>query len=290
MRSKLLRHYACSHTLERHVILLVSEVKLLRLFFEIARRSFRRNLTYRAATIAGLVTNVFFGVLRASILLALMNGKIANGWNSSDAVTYVVLTQAIMMFVSIFGWTDLMNAVYRGEIATDLLRPMSLFGFWFAQDVGRAMAVLLLRGFTIVFISSFVFQIKIPSSLETYLALIASMFLALTISFAFRFIVNLAAFWSPDARGFGRLAFTFSWFASGFLMPLRFFPDWVSQLLYFTPFVHIMNTIIEIFVGSISGVKILEALLLQSFWAVLLIVLAQIILARASKRLVILGG
>jgi ABC-type uncharacterized transport system permease subunit len=51
-----------------------------------------------------------------------------------------------------------------------------------------------------------------------------------------------------------------------------------------------MNTIIEIYVGSYSGNQLLEALLAQTFWAALLVVLAQIILARASKRLVILGG
>jgi ABC-2 type transport system permease protein len=233
---------------------------------------------------------VFFGLLRASVLLALLNGQSTNGWNASDVVTYVVLTQAIMMFVSIFGWTDLMNAVYRGEIATDLLRPMSLFGFWFAQDVGRALAALLLRGVTILVISSFVFHIKLPSNLTQFLALLLSMVLALTISFAIRFIYNLAAFWSPDARGFARFASVIGMFASGFLMPLRFFPDWVQQVLNFTPFPHVMNTIIEIYVGSYSGNQLLEALLTQTFWAIALVILAQIILARASKRLVILGG
>jgi ABC-2 type transport system permease protein len=262
----------------------------LRLFFEIVRRSFRRQLTYRAATVAGLITNVFFGLLRASVLLALLDGTTTNGWNSSDAVTYVVLTQAIMMFVNIFGWTDLMNAVYRGEIATDLLRPMSLFGFWFAQDVGRALAALLLRGFTIILVSSLVFRIKFPSNLEQVFALLVSMVLALTVSFAFRFIVNLAAFWSPDARGFARFAFVLGMFASGFLMPLRFFPDWVQQIINLTPFPHIMNTVIEIYVGSYSGVRLLEVLAIQVFWAVALVVVAQTILTRAFKRLVILGG
>lgn len=262
----------------------------MRLFLEIVRRAFRRNLTYRAATITGLITNVLFGLLRASVLLALLNGQSSNGWNSSDVVTYVALTQAIMVFVSIFGWTDLMNAVYRGEIATDLLRPMSLFGFWFAQDVGRALSALLLRGCTILLISSLIFHIKIPSSFTQSLAFLMSLMLALTISFAFRFIVNLAAFWSPDARGFARFGWVIGMFASGFLMPLRFFPDWLQQVLNFTPFPHIMNTIIEIYVGSYSGNQLLGVLLAQSFWAVTLVVLAQIILARASKRLVILGG
>jgi ABC-2 type transport system permease protein len=224
------------------------------------------------------------------VLLALQNNQVVNGWNSSDVVTYVVLTQAIMMFVSIFGWTDLMNAVYRGEIATDLLRPMSLFGFWFAQDVGRALAALLLRGITILLISSLIFHIKIPSSFTQFLALLISLVLALTISFALRFITNLSAFWSPDARGFARFASVIGMFASGFLMPLRYFPDWMQNILNFTPFPHIMNTIIEVYVGSYSGSQLLEALLIQAAWAAALVVLAQLILARASKRLVILGG
>jgi ABC-2 type transport system permease protein len=195
-----------------------------------------------------------------------------------------------MMFVSIFGWTDLMNAVYRGEIATDLLRPMSLFGFWFAQDVGRALAALLLRGVTILLISSLIFHIKIPSSFTQFLALLISLVLALTISFALRFITNLSAFWSPDARGFARFASVIGMFASGFLMPLRYFPDWVQNILNFTPFPHIMNTIIEVYVGSYSGSRLLEALLVQAAWSAVLVILAQVILARASKRLVILGG
>jgi ABC-2 type transport system permease protein len=260
-----------------------------RLFYEIAVRSFRRHLTYRAATIAGLITNLFFGLLRMSVLLALI-GAGANGWSARDAMTYVVLTQAVMMFVSIFGWTDLMNAVYRGEIASDLLRPTSLYGFWFAQDVGKAITVLLLRGVTIMLISALFFPIVVPSSPLQWLAVAVALALGLCMSFSFRFIVNLAAFWSPDARGIGRFAFTFAMFASGFLMPLRFFPEWLQTALHFTPFPHIMNTIIEVYIGSISGAALLELLLVQTFWAAALYALAQFILARASKRLVILGG
>jgi ABC-type uncharacterized transport system permease subunit len=43
----------------------------LRIFWEIVRRAVQRQLTYRAATLAGLATNLFFGLLRAAVLLAL---------------------------------------------------------------------------------------------------------------------------------------------------------------------------------------------------------------------------
>ncbi len=262
----------------------------MRLFWEIISRSFQRHLTYRTATITGLITNLFFGLLRASVLLALLgHSSNVGGWNAQDMVTYVALTQAIMMVVSIFGWSDLMNTVYRGEIAAELLRPTHLYTFWFAQDLGRSLTALVTRGISIMLVCWLVFNIKLPHSLEHWLLVLTSLALAMTLSFAFRFTVNLAAFWSPDARGMARFAFIILGFASGFLMPLRFFPDWLQQILALTPFPHMMNSTIEIYIGS-SDTRTLELLGLQFFWAIGLTVLAQLILSRAMRRLVILGG
>ena len=43
------------------------------LYLELAKKSFQRQVVYRTATLAGLFTNMFFGVLRASILIAVYN-------------------------------------------------------------------------------------------------------------------------------------------------------------------------------------------------------------------------
>lgn len=105
----------------------------MRLFWEIARRSFRRHLTYRAAAIAGLITNFGFGWLRVSVLLALYDGRsIVAGITETDLYAYVALTQAVITYLAIFGWFDLMNSVYTGEVGSDLLKPMSYFRFWLA--------------------------------------------------------------------------------------------------------------------------------------------------------------
>jgi ABC-2 type transport system permease protein len=266
----------------------------MRLFWEIMRRSFRRFLTYRAAMLAGLVTNLFFGLLRASVLLALAGngqGVIDNaGFDQQNIITYTALTQAVIAFLSVFGSNDLMQTVYRGEIANDLLKPLSLFQFWLAQDLGRALATLLMRGVTILLIYRLFYPITVPQSLTQWLLMMLSFAFAFIISFGFRFLVNLMAFWSPDARGIGRLAFALSMFASGFLMPLAFFPPVLQQILAFTPFPAMINTPMGIYMGTISGPAIQTQLLLQAFWAVTLVVVAQIVLRQGSKRLVILGG
>ena len=47
----------------------------MRLFWELSKLAFQRQLTYRAATLAGLATNFFFGMLRASVIIALFHGN-----------------------------------------------------------------------------------------------------------------------------------------------------------------------------------------------------------------------
>lgn len=261
------------------------------LFAEIARRSVRRHFTYRAAAVAGLVTNVFFGLLRASVLLALLGDRASvDGLDAQALVTYTGLTQALIMYLAIFGWYDLMNTVSRGEIASDFLRPVSFLGFWFAQDVGRAVAGLVLRGATLMAIYALLFDLAVPSGLGAWLALLASLISALLVSFGFRFLVNLAAFWSPDARGIGRFAFTVGMFLSGFLMPLRFFPEWLQTTATFTPFPSMLNTPVEVYLGVLQGRALALALLTQVLWAAALLLLARFVLSRATLKLVIQGG
>ena len=261
------------------------------LFIEFTKCSFRRTLTYRAAAFAGLVTNFFFGLLRVAVLLALFGDEQnVQGYSVAGVITYTALTQALIAFLSLFGWYGLMQSVHSGEVGADLLKPMNYFSFWMAHDAGRAAASLLLNGVTFMLIFDLVFDMVYPNGLLQWLALTVSLGLAWLLSFAFRFLVNLAAFWSPNAMGTGRFIFFTAMFCSGFMMPLGLFPDWVQRLCYLTPFPHILNTVIDIYLNRTVGWDLLGSLLLQALWAFILVVAGQLLLGRGIRRLVILGG
>ncbi|MBN1992397.1 MAG: ABC-2 family transporter protein [Anaerolineae bacterium] len=263
----------------------------MRLFWEISKLSLQRHLTYRAATIAGLLTNIFFGLLRASVLVALygMRPEVAD-ISVQGAITYTGLTQAIIAYLSIFGWYEIMNSVYSGEVGADLLKPLSYFNFWLAQDMGRAAVSLVLRGLSIMVIYALLFEITLPTTAGQWSAFAVALVLGLLVSFAWRFLVNLAAFWTPNALGLGRFAFGLTWVMSGFFMPLRFFPDWFVTLCRLTPFPAMVNTIVEIYLGVLTGRAVLWALLGQVIWLVILTGLGQLVLRAGVRRLVIQGG
>ena len=84
----------------------------MRLYFEIARRSFRRATAYRSAYVAGLLTNAFFGALRRFVYIALYRaGSSVAGFSLDDGISYTWIAQSLISIGA--GWID----------ARDLMRP-----------------------------------------------------------------------------------------------------------------------------------------------------------------------
>lgn len=261
------------------------------LFWRLTRLSILRQFSYKAATAAGLATNLFFGLLRAAIILALYQARPqVAGYTLQDAITFTGLSQAMIAYLAIFSWQELMRSVYTGQVGADLLKPMHLYNFWLAQDLGRALVTLLARGLPVILCYALVYDISLPKQPGQWLGLCLALAFSWLVSFNFRFLVNLASFWTPNALGIARLAYALSWFLSGFMMPLRFFPDWFIRLCYLTPFPHMVNAVVEVYLGVHSGERMLGAIGGQAIWALLLYLLNQVVLRAGIKRLVIQGG
>ncbi|WP_051965114.1 ABC transporter permease [Deinococcus misasensis] len=260
-------------------------------FWEIMVRAYQRQITYRAAAIAGLTTNLFFGFLKAAMVTAFYQSTSSmSGMDLRQAITFTGISQGLLGFLSIFGTFDLMRTIYRGEVATDLVKPVSFLGLWMARDFGQSIAQLLLRGSVIFVVYSVFLNMQLPESLLQWVCYALSLLLGWILCFMVRFLVNLSAFWSPDARGIARLAYALILFFSGLLMPLRLFPEWVQNLAAWTPFPYILNTPMEVYTGVLQGPALLNALVLQVLWLMAMFLLTRLVWQQATRRLMVLGG
>jgi ABC-2 type transport system permease protein len=263
----------------------------LRLDWEVARRGYRRYAAYPAATIAGVWTNTIFGLMQAYILLALYESRTdIGGYDRSDAVTYVWLAQAMIATVYVFGWFDLGLRIRSGDVAADLVRPLDPLRYWLAFDLGRALYHLLFRGVPPFLLGALLFDLRLPGETLTWLALGVSLSLAVVVSFAYRFLYNLTAFWLLDFRGVGVIAITTALQLSGFVIPLRFFPGWLRGVAEALPFAAMVQIPIDVFLEKPEGLDLAGALLLQLVWAVLLLGAARLALGAAVRKVVIQGG
>src|ERR1044072_7315972 len=158
------------------------------LYVAVATRAFRRYSTYTAATLAGIFTNCVFGVIYTFAYQALWaKAPDAGGYDTTDAVTYVWIGQALLMTVALWGGgttDDLADRIRSGDVAIDLYRPVPLLGWYLAADLGRSSYHFLTRGLAPTGGGAVLFQIRWPGSPAAVLAVVVSIGLAVVVSFA----------------------------------------------------------------------------------------------------------
>lgn len=264
----------------------------MRLYWEVARTTARRMATYRAATLAGVFTNTAFGFILSYVLLAVLRerGRIG-GFDAVDAVTYTFAAQGLAMPVGVFG-NDLEQSerILTGEVAMDLCRPYDYQGWWAAVALGKASFYAWARGVPPFLAGALVLSVRLPSRWWIWPAFLLSATLAVGLAFATRFLVQLSAFWIIDVRGPNQVVWITGGFLSGMFVPVVLFPHWIQPTVRALPFASMINTPVEIFLGRHRGGALLAAYGLQVAWLIVSVLAGRWVLARATRKLVILGG
>ena len=178
---------------------------------------------------AGVLVNTVFGVIKLSILLGVADsaGGAVAGYDRVAFSTYAWVSQGLIAVVMLFHWTELAERVRTGDIAVDLARPVDLQLAWLAADLGRAAWGLVSRAAVPIAFGALVFGFRVPSDGAAVLLLPVSVTLAVVVSFAGRFIVNLAAFWLTEVRGLVTVYVLVSGLLGGHIIPVQLFPSWL---------------------------------------------------------------
>lgn len=249
---------------------------------------YRRHAGYRQAALAGLSTNVVFGLLRAAVLAAVLAERgTVGGYDLATAITYVWFGQGLLTVVLLWGDTEFSDRVRNGDIVVDLGRPWDLQTALLATDLGRAGAAIGLRLLPPIWIGALFFPFRWPQWWPTWPLFAVSVLLAVVVSFAIRFLLNTTAFWLLDARGAIAMWGVAGGVLTGLVMPLPWFPAWAQQALWWTPCPALIQSPIDVFTerGDPSAV-----LAHQLGWAAMLLLIGRLALARGARRLVVHGG
>lgn len=248
---------------------------------------FRRQATYRAALFSGFAANLFFGVFRSAVFIGLYRqADRAGGLALADVLTYVWVLQVLFGSIMVTWMWEYPEAVRSGNFVVDLLRPGDPFLRLLAVDVGRSSFLLLFRGLPQLVIPALVLDLSLPTSVLGLAALGASLGLCLVAAFEMRFLFGTAAFWTADYRGWWAMLFGFIWLASGFVVPVEFFPGVLRVLAEHSP----LSTLLVLPVRVATARGELSALVEQLGWVVLVGVGCAALMRFAERHLVVHGG
>jgi ABC-2 type transport system permease protein len=264
---------------------------MLRFYVEVARTAFRRQLIYRWANLAGLLTNVFWGIVISSVFIALYRSRpVAAGYDIRDTLRYWWLVQAMIMVVLPFSWWELMLTIRTGEVAADLSKPCDFCWYWFSREAGRDVYYLLFRCLPTYLAGMLLYGFGAPSLLGAWSIYAVSLTLGAALGIAYRVLYNVIAFWIVEARAAGGMANVVALFFTGSYVPLAFLPPWLHAIVDWLPFSGMMSVPAEVLLGKLAGISLLFALGRQVLWVVLLTLVVRWVAALASRRVTVQGG
>jgi ABC-2 type transport system permease protein len=248
-------------------------------------------LQYRAAALAGLGTQLFWGLIRVMIFEAFYASTTApQPMTFAQVVTYVWLGQATIRLLFWRADADIQQMIDSGTVAYELIRPVDLYWLWYSRSIATVTAPTVLRAVPMLVLAGLFLGMRAPASPAAGLAWAGAMAMAVLLVAAMATLLSISLLWTISGQGVGTLLPAAVWCLSGMIIPLPFFPDWLQPILTALPFRGLMDVPFRIYVGHLGPSQWLAALGHQAGWTAALILFGRWILARGKRRLVVQGG
>lgn len=258
-------------------------------YLQLFKVSFEDDFAYKTSFVMWRLRNVLQIFLVFFLWDAVFStpGKIVFGYDRAKMLTYVFGLVLIRAFVLSAKATEVSGEIARGELSNYLLRPIAYFKYWLTRDIASKVLNL---GFAVVEAFLLYLLLKPPFFVQTNpLAILGFLLLALLgmfIYFVLSFLVSTVPFWLPEA-GWGAhflVTAVAVQFLSGGMFPLDVLPDNILKVLNLTPFPYLIFFPLEVYLGKVSGMKLLGGLAVALLWAVGLWFILQKVWAAGLKR------
>ena len=271
----------------------------MRTYWALFQSELRQHLQYRVAAVAGALTNIAFGFFRIFLLTAFYGATHASQPMALQEVyTYIWFGQVLFGMLPITGLVGGDSEEIRtGAVAYRLVRPISLYSYFYARVLGQKTTALLTRSMIQVLLLALVLpplglgRWGMQAPVWRLVPLLAvSLLMALLLSAATQTLLYMSSFWTISTRGSATLTYAVISLFSGLLVPLAFFPPGFGRLAAILPFRGVYDTPARLYTGTIGGLEAALALTHQAAWIAALVALGALLARRGAARLEVAGG
>lgn len=253
------------------------------------RIGFRHVFAYRTEVAIQLLAACFVAGLNGSIWSVATKGRAEiAGVPGPEMLSYVCVSWVAVSFFATRVNEEIGLRFRDGQIAADLLRPLSLQMNCYARDLGRVAAILLLQTIPLFLLTSLAFSVDFPTRLTTWPLWLLSLTLSHLTNFSLSFLLGLAAFRLHNITGLTHFKATLVSIFSGALIPLELFGERWQPLLFALPFHSLAHTPSSIFLER--DLPVLGLLGEQAAWGGGLWLCGVLAWNRAAHALTVQGG
>jgi ABC-type uncharacterized transport system, permease component len=264
-------------------------------YLSVWKLRFISGLQYRAAALAGLSTQLFFGFIFIMVYVAFYENSTAEPSMSLEQLaTYIWLQQIFLSFVMLwFRDNEIFQLITSGNIAYELCRPCEIYSFWYAKLLAQRLSSAILRCFPILLIAFLLpipYNLSLPPDGSTLLLFILTLLLGLAVNVTISMFIYISVFWTMSPVGSTLIIAVTGEFLAGMIIPVPLMPAWLQSITYALPFRWTADFPFRVYSGQISQTDAVWGILIQLVWLSILVSLGRWCLRRALRQVVVQGG
>lgn len=265
-------------------------------YFAYFKIKFLNEIQYKAAAMAGILTQLAWGAMYIMLYTVFLNNTSNQTMTISQMSTYIWLQQGLFMLYNIWSIDNkILEQIKDGSISMELIKPVELYKIWHAKTLGRKIALGILRMIPIIVICTILplgtYGFSFPVSFKAGILFAVTLILSVFLVMAYIMLIYVAVIFAKSQRGIKMVFQLVAEFFSGVVIPLAFMPDYIVNILKFTPFYYMQNLPFNIYIGLVTDEKeIIFSIIVQSLWIIALTIFGKIMLNKKIKRIEIQGG
>lgn len=248
---------------------------------------FMLNLQYRMAAISGIITQFVWGYL----LIILYQLFSITSWTNQEIATYFWLNQAFLSLNALWTMdTSIFQDIQRGDIQYDCVRPLNIYVKWFVTNLSHRLARTLLRAIPLLLVTlllPYPFTLLLPTTFINLCGFTIALIGALLTQCAVGNIMYILALILKQDMGVRILFSAMFDLLDGGNIPYFYFPKPFATGLQYTFFFSVKSAPFLIYLGLMP---IMQTLLIQTVWLVLLILMGYTLMKHQLKRMEVYGG
>jgi ABC-2 type transport system permease protein len=258
-------------------------------YVEFAKKAFSREATYRFEVITEIGSVALRVYLLKCLWTALYTQNIAPVNLPLHAmITYATIALLMSLVLEVDGTRLIREKIREGGIATDLMKPISVPMYFFADGFGNTILHAVLVVPSLLF-ALLIVHIDVPP-FATFAVFLLSFAIGYCVNFFLNFVMNAIAFWTLETFAIQMIVRWVSDLLSGQIIPLTLFHGFLGRIVVALPFAAVYSTPLLIYVGVIPKSGWAIALGVQLLWLAVFATLSLVVWRAAARHVVIQGG
>lgn len=266
----------------------------MRLYLAFIKLKIKEGIQYRANTVAGIMTQFFWGFIEITIFTRLIELSPVSEITRNNLATFIWLRQALFSFTAIYREdTSIYKEIQNGDIAYQLTKPMSIYSNWFSRNLAHRLVEGLKKALPLFIICPLLnepYRMGLAKDYYYLIIFLISLIFTILISIVLSMVPYAIAILTINFTGFKNFYVILIDMLQGAYIPIFFYPLAIRRILELLPTGNGYYISNRIYYGDFSYSLAMVKIGGQIFNLLIIYILTKLLIDWAIKRLVIQGG